>query len=40
MEEFDYMEMIDNEMKQDLLDIIQKQFEEQMLRLFDEYDLK
>lgn len=35
-----YMEMIDEEMKQDLLDIIQEQFEEQMLRLFDEYDLK
>lgn len=35
----DYMEMIDEEMKQDLLDIIQEQFEEQMLRLFDEYDL-
>lgn len=34
-----YMEMIDEEMKQDLLDIIQEQFEEQMLRLFDEYDL-
>lgn len=34
-----YMEMIDEEMKQDLLDIIQEQFEQEMLKLFDEYDL-
>ena len=35
-----YEEMIDQEMQQDLLDIIQEQFEQQVLKLFDEYDLK
>lgn len=35
-----YEEMIDQEMKQDLLDIIQEQFEQQVLKLFDEIWLK
>ena len=37
---YGYMEDIDNEMKQDLLDLIQEQFEQEMMKLFDSYDLK
>lgn len=37
---YEYMEDIDNEMKQDLLDLIQEQFEQEMMKLFDNYDLK
>ena len=34
------MELIDQEMQQDLLDIIQEQFEQAVLKLFDEYEMK
>lgn len=40
MEEFDYMEVIDEELHRDLQDLIQQQFEEMVFRLFDEYEMK
>lgn len=38
--DYEYMELIDQEMQQDLLDIIQEQFEQAVLKLFDEYEMK
>ena len=35
---YGYMEDIDNEMHMDLLDLIQEQFEQEMMKLFDSYD--
>ena len=38
--DYEYIELIDQEMQQDLQDLIQQQFEEMVFRLFDEYDMK